>query len=382
MRRTLLLAAIALLAAAPAASAKIRPGPPGNAFYSPPSKLPGKRHGDPIWARALSRAAALKGARLDVRILYRSADAEGRPIAVSGAVAIPKGKRPRAGWPVVTWAHGTTGIADRCAPSRDAQTHPLLERWLAAGYAVVRTDYQGLGTPGVHEYLNGRLEGRAVLDAVRAARRVDRLSRDVAIAGHSQGGHAALWAAALAPSWTPELEIRGTLAFAPASHLGEQAALLSSVDSPLGGLGGIAALVIRAVDAGHPELGVSAGLGDRAAALYPRTLTDCVGELGRPDAFGGLRGTEFLRPGIDPAPVLAAIGAGDPDELRIRTPVRLLQGTADATVLPAYTQQLRDEYAQRRNPVTYRTYAGADHGSIIAAAARDATRRLRAWLRR
>src|SRR5438034_153657 len=83
-----------------------------------------------------------------------------------------------------------------------------------AGYAVIRTDYQGLGTPGIHEYLVGIAEGRSTLDIVRAAHRLDsRVSGRMAIAGHSQGGHAALWGAALAPRWTPELKLRGTVAF-------------------------------------------------------------------------------------------------------------------------------------------------------------------------
>ena len=70
---------------------------------------------------------------------------------MSGTVAIPKGKAPKGGWPVVSWAHGTIGAADACAPSKiampGAYDQKLLNRWLKAGYAVVRTDYEGLGTP-------------------------------------------------------------------------------------------------------------------------------------------------------------------------------------------------------------------------------------------
>ena len=139
-------------------------------------------------------------------ILYRSTDLDGKLNAVSGSVTLPKGKAPKGGWPVITYAHGTTGAADECAPTRGydagelaSYAYPLLKRWLKAGYAVVRTGSEGLGTPGVHQYLVGPSEGHSVLDAVRAARAFDgKLSKRFVIAGHSQGGHAALFAAARA----------------------------------------------------------------------------------------------------------------------------------------------------------------------------------------
>src|SRR3954451_17425441 len=162
MPRLALVLALLLLAALPAAAdAKVRKGPSGAAFYKPPKHLPGKGHGGLIWARGQSGAAALKGAGSNRLILYRSTGVKGKAVAVSGAVAIPKGKAPKGGWPVVSWAHGTTGIADSCAPSRDganplsSYAYPLLQRWLKAGYAVVRTDYEGLGAPGAHPYLIG-----------------------------------------------------------------------------------------------------------------------------------------------------------------------------------------------------------------------------------
>jgi pimeloyl-ACP methyl ester carboxylesterase len=387
--RTSLIVALALALLVPAAPAvaakKVRKGPAGTAFYSPPSKLPGSKHGDAIWARKQTGPAALKSAKSNRLLLYRSTGIDGKPIAVSGTVSIPKGKKPKGGWPVISYGHGTTGIADACAPSRDAASspahayvayaYPLINRWLKAGFAVVRTDYQGLGTPGDHLFLNGPEEGRAMLDIVRAARKLDgSLSKRYAIAGHSQGGHAALWAASLAPSWTPELKLRGTEAFAPASHLGEQASLLPNIDAPLGGLGAFAAMVLRATDVANPQLGISAGLGDRATALYPQTRTACLGALAKADSFGGLKGTEFLRERSIPAPVQAAIGASDPEDLKIRTPVRIEQGSADTTVLPTFTEQLRDEYAKRGNPVTYTSYKDVTHGGVVDAAAKNATK--------
>src|SRR3954451_22906129 len=254
------LAAAALAAAPAAAPAKVRSGPAGSAFYKPPKHSTAKRHGDPIWTRRLSGAGALKPSASNTLVLYRSTDANGHTDAVSGSITVPKGKAPKGGWPILTWAHGTTGIADSCAPTRSpadpstSYVYPQLDAWLKAGFAVVRTDYQGLGTPGVHGYLVGVDEGRSVLDVVRAARKVDpAIGKRVIIGGHSQGGHAALWAAALAPKWTPDLDVRGTVAFAPASHVEDQAKLINSISAP-GSITGLVSLILRGADAADPSL--------------------------------------------------------------------------------------------------------------------------------
>ena len=239
----------------------------------------------------------------------------GASTAVSGTLAVPKGRAPKGGWPVISWAHGTTGIADQCAPSRGGGAGPsMLGRWLKAGYAIVRTDYEGLGTPGDHPYLIGRSEGHSVLDAARAARKLDtRLSKRVVIAGHSQGGQSALWAAALAPKYTPDLKLRGTVAFAPASHLEEQAALLPNLKTP-GALSGLVAMILRGLDVAEPGLLVSAALTERAAALYPQTLTECLDVLARPTSFGALAPAEMIGTDVDSSAAYRALGALDDPE--------------------------------------------------------------------
>jgi alpha-beta hydrolase superfamily lysophospholipase len=123
---------------------------------------------------------------------------------------------------VVSWAHGTTGIADVCAPSLDAsRVAPLANPLLAEGYVVVASDYEGLGTPGRHPYIVGESEGRGVLDIVRAARQMPEVEAGerYLIWGHSQGGHAALYAGHVAEEWAPELDLVGVVAGAPPSQL-------------------------------------------------------------------------------------------------------------------------------------------------------------------
>ncbi len=142
------------------------------------------------------------------RILYRSTGPGGEPIAVSGAVFLPDAPAPRHGRDIIAWAHPTTGVVDRCAPTLLPDlsgTIPGLDDMLARGYIVAATDYAGLGTPGMHPYLIGDSEARAVLDSVRAARALPdaRASNRFAVWGHSEGGHAAFFTGQWRPSMRP-----------------------------------------------------------------------------------------------------------------------------------------------------------------------------------
>jgi pimeloyl-ACP methyl ester carboxylesterase len=372
------LLAIPFAGIAAPAGAKVRTGPRGTAFYRPPHKLPGRHHGDPIWVRRLHGAAALRPASRNQLILYRSVDASGRQVAVSGTITLPKGKPPKGGWPVLSWAHGTSGIADICAPSRagssliNSYIDPVLGQWLRAHYAVVRTDYQGLGTPGVHGFLVGRDEGRSVLDIVRAARKVDpSIGRRVIIGGHSQGGHAALWATALAPKWSPALRVRGTVAFAPASHIEAQAKIIATLTTP-SSVSGLAALILRGVDSSRPKLHLSSVLSPQGDALYPQTLTACLPQLDLSTSFGQLAPAQLFNPHANLAPLDRALGKSDPEHLSIRTPLFIAQGTADTTVFPAFTELLEKALTSRGATVDYRTYAGVSHADIPAASNADA----------
>ncbi|MGH9027551.1 MAG: alpha/beta fold hydrolase, partial [Acidimicrobiia bacterium] len=143
------------------------------------------------------------------------------PIAVTGVVAVPDAPAPDGGYPVVAWAHGTTGIADECAPSLDAiEAAPIANQFLDRGYVIAATDYEGLGTPGRHPYIVGESEARGVLDSVRAAQALPdiEVSDRVVVWGHSQGGHAAMFTLDIADDYAPDLDLVGVVAGAPPSQ--------------------------------------------------------------------------------------------------------------------------------------------------------------------
>jgi alpha-beta hydrolase superfamily lysophospholipase len=384
MVRVTLLCLVALAAAAPAANATVPKAPPGLELYKPPKNLRAFERGDLIWARKVENPLPQAGRTWT--LLYRSTSLRGKAIGVSGFLVLPKGKPPKRGWPVVSWAHGTSGIADPCAPSRDpdgpytAHVARQFGAWLDAGYAIANTDYEGFGTPGVHPYLVGRSEGRGVVDVVRASRQLDgRLARRYVIAGHSQGGHAALFAASLAPRWAPELRLRGVAAYAPASHLELLSLALPSFTSP-SGLSGLAALVLRGVSSAYPQVKPSQIASDRALALFPQVDELCLGELNAPSAFGGIAPADLVRPGADLAPLNKVLARQNPN-LKIAVPILLAQGLNDTTVLPFTTNQLDTELRARRNKVRYLTYPDVEHVGIMGAADRPTRRFFKARLK-
>ncbi len=337
-------------------------------FYSDAAKVPAK-HGKLIRSKPLTGPGVPAGGSKTKLLLYSVRGVTAANVAVSGTITYPKGKPPKRGWPVVTWAHGTTGIADKCAPSKftsPTNEFPLLKRWLKSGWAVARTDYEGLGTPAVHPYLVGTSAGRSVLDIVLAAKKLNR--KQVVISGHSQGGHATLWANALAASYAPGLKIRGTVPFAPASHIGEQGQSLSLLTQP-SGLSGLAATILRGIEVQDPSLKIASLLSPRAAELYPLTETECLPAVTAESAYGALAPADLAKPYADLTAVIAALSANDPEDLDVKGPLRIEQGDADGTVFPAFTDQTVDGYESKGVKVAYDKRSGLDHSGIVTDAA-------------
>jgi alpha-beta hydrolase superfamily lysophospholipase len=339
-------------------------------LYEPPGDLPAEhgrllRH-EPILDSELS------GAVLE-RVLYASTSVAGDPIAVSGLIAYPEGDAPADGWPVVTWAHGTTGIADRCAPSKfpDEYFNDIAPAFIASGYAILGTDYEGLGTPGRHPWLEGTSEGRGVLDIVAAASEIAdaHLSDRYAIFGHSQGGHAAVFASELAAEWLPDRELVGTIAAAPASEL---PTIGAAVTVPA--LRGFGALLLAGLSAAHPEARLEDILHPAALERLDLVDTECILELF--GAFGDLAEFTTVSP-ADVQPWKQLLLASDPGHRVSEAPLLIVHGTADPVVPPALSELLFDRLCGLGQVAERELYDGADHTTVLHDAADD----MASWLR-
>ncbi len=356
-----------------------RKGPAGLKFYKAPKRMPAG-HGKLIWQRKAGGSVPLKSAAATKLVLYTSISPAGKRVAVSGSVSVPKGKAPKGGWPIISYGHGTTGIADKCAPSRNVKggvadpyisyTDPEMNAWLRAGYAVARTDYQGLGTRGIHPFLVGVPAGRSVLDIVSASRQLGlKISNKFLIAGHSQGGHAALWAAGLAAKYGKGIKLKGTVSYAPASNFTFIAQALVGYRDP-NPLSALATLLVRGMSSVYPEIDANQLLSDQFLPFWKDTKTDCLSELAVPSKLGGLAPANMIRAGYDRTRMYEILDAQNP-AVRTSAPILLAQGTADNTIPKILTDRLVPDLAAKGDRVDYKVYEGVDHGGVVAAAESD-----------
>lgn len=361
-----MVAAVAVLTTLAVGLLWARAAPPQpDAFYEPPAGAPT----DPGRLLRLepSTSGVPPGARA-WRVLYATTRRDGVP-AVASAVVLAPDPLPEGPRPIVAWTHGTTGIAPGCAPSvlpppfPFDQAVPAVAELLAEGWVLVGTDYVGLGTAGPHPYLIGEGEGRSALDAVRAARQVPglQLGDRTVVWGHSQGGHAALWTGILAPDYAPDAGVVGVAALAPATDL---VPMLEAIkDTTVGTL--MASYVMSAYSAAYEDVTMGAYIGPRrrAEALAGRCLSG-------PGVLLSIATALTLE-----RPLFSASPSSGPLQRRllentparpIVAPVLIAQGDADVLVLPS----LQRDFVRRRcaagQALTYRTYDGRDHLSVLA----------------
>jgi pimeloyl-ACP methyl ester carboxylesterase len=295
-------------------------------------------------------------------VLYVSTGLGAPRIAVSGIVIFPDEARPGDGRPLIAWAHYTAGLADQCAPSHAGVTGDLVEialPFLADGWVVAATDYEGLGTPGPHPYMVGLSEGRSVLDSIRAARALLDYGggSDVAVLGLSQGGHAAVWSAELAPTYAPELGLRAVVAAAPGGDLAAIAKWLSGpAGTPVGWLNAV--LALSAWQEVY-ELPLEAVLTKQGRDLAAALQTSC------PDYSTAVPDQPLT---TDPSVVSGwrdQLEANTPGASRARAPILILAGTEDEQVPLHTTLSAVQRLRAAGDDVELRILDGADHEASL-----------------
>ncbi|MBW9095026.1 DUF308 domain-containing protein [Microbacterium jejuense] len=360
-------AALVVAVGAGAVSVSLRGGSPVvDEFYAAPRTVPSE-------PGALIRSEPFtRGVPEDAeawRILYTTTNGDGTPAVASGLVVVPKSGD--GAWPVIEWSHGTTGFAQQCAPSLLAEPFEsgalfLLPQIVDRGWALVATDYIGLGTAGPHPYLVGEPSARASLDAVRAARELESadLGPQTVAWGHSQGGGAALWVGAVGADYAPDVPLSGVAALAPASQL---PAFVGSLDEITGG-SVFASYVIAGYSGVYPDVTYRQYVRPGAEVTVRELATRCLAEpamgaslltlLGMtadPDIFAADPTTgpmgERMRENVPPA-------TGD-------APLLLGQGLADPLIVPSAQDAYVDGLCADGRQVDYRLYAGRGHVELV-----------------
>lgn len=372
--------------------------PAAGAFYQPPDPLPPGRPGDIIRSQPLTNAPAGSQGWL---VLYHSTGLDGQDIAVSGMVFAPGGTTagstvpgasasgstaPAGGRPIVSWAHPTTGVADTCAPSVLSDGPELiagLQAFLDAGFVVAATDYEGLGTPGLHPYLIGISEGRGTLDAARAARNLPGTGAgsELFTWGHSQGGQGSLFAGQLAADYAPELTLKGAAAAAPAGELAKVFDLdLNTVDGIALGGWAMNAYYETYHDA-NPTMSLDQMLTSAGQAALPQMLELCDVIPAQYEQLAGIAtpliGKFYATtdPGSVP-PWQTLLAENTPGGTKTNAPIFIAQDTADQVVPAATTDDLVKSLCGIGNTVDYKSYEGLSHTVIGFVSAPDAL----AWM--
>ncbi len=298
-------------------------------------------------------------------LLYRSTSATGAPNAVSGTLLVPYTPWLRGPRPLITYAVGTHGLGDQCAPSNllahgVENESALLGQALSQGWAVVVTDYEGLGTPGTHTYAVGQSEGRAVLDAARAASRVTgaglSASGPVGVFGYSQGGQAAAFAAELSGTYAPELHVVGVAAGGVPADLN---AVFRANDG--GAAFGLVLGAATGLAAAYPELPFASILNDRGREAVARVSQACTVELGAAAPFAHLSDFTTVPDPVDLPAWQARLAENYLGTVAPKPPIYLYHGTLDELIPFSVGTALRDRWRSHGADVTWQEFPLLEH---------------------
>jgi fermentation-respiration switch protein FrsA (DUF1100 family) len=331
-------------------------------FYEAPIDLSTLQPGDLIRSSIVSTTNDSTA----FTVLYASRSVSEAPIAVSGMVWVPNA--PTEGNPLVSYAHGTTGIADECAPSKSngsGETGVIANILVTKGYIFAATDYEGLGTEGVHPYVVGVSEARSMLDIIRAARQLTESRGKSVVWGHSQGGGAALMASEVAPKYAPDAQVVGAIGGAPVVELDKLSSVFTVTDSF-----GFMFMVAAGFRAAYPDIDLSKVMTQEGLDMVSLAESTCT------DVIMKARGTDIKTylsvDSLNTEPLLSRLQENTPGNIATDVPIFLYHGEADE-LIPASTslQYFERACATGGYNIQRKTYAGAAHVDVLFSASTD-----------
>lgn len=304
-------------------------------------------------------------------ITYRSRGILSEPIVTSGYLLLPKGKAPPSGWPILAWAHGTTGVADTCAPSGDYAGGPVhvyqqiaakaLNAWLARGYAVIAPDYQGLGIPGGHPYMNAESQLHTVVDAVRATHHIKpyKFSKNWYVMGHSQGGAASLKVAADGQKDAPEFNLRGAISLAPGGYqyegIAEYVASNSQITTEVAAFFPI---VLLGAEAADPSLAPANLVSPEMGQILNHARSRCLSEL---QTDLKIAPKTVFKPNVNLEPLTNYLKKQAIENMTPTVPILVIQGEKDQLVDYRGTYAYYQQVCAKQKPIAFHPIKNGDH---------------------
>ena len=334
---------------------------PLTSFYTTPSPLPAGQPGELIRSEQFDEYQLPEGVSA-FRILYHSRSARGMDVAASGVVLTPDQPPPTGGWPVIAWAHGFTGTARHCAPSlmRNLNEGPFLSMYVKLGYAVVATDYVGLGTNFRNASVDMQSNATDVIYSVVASyAAVPQLGRKWVAMGESAGGLAALAIAELEsdirdPDYLGSIAVSG---IAEAKEFYEQVAEVNSPEPLL--------FLAYGVQTLYPPFQVNQILTKEAFAPYRQIEGGCAAAVSS-------HAHQMLRPGWEDNYFVRQFFARNTvGQKPAYGPLLIISGYADPAVRTGMTLRAVTRMCKQRDKLQFHQYQGSDFAAVLGDSVRD-----------
>jgi hypothetical protein len=329
-------------------------------FYDTPEPLPRGNPGELIRAEEFTGYDLPPGV-VAVRILYRSRSAQEQEVAASGVVLYPEAKPPLGGWPVIAWAHDLSGVARQCAPSlaRNLERGPFLSMYASLGYAVVATDYTGLGTKFRHAFRDIGSNARDVIYAIPAAHKaVPELGSEWIAMGYGDGGLTVIGMAESGLS--VDHHYLGGIVLAGLAGL-------ETVDRTAGGSPYNAPLsVVYGVKTVFPEFEVKDVLTPSGLALYQKLDEDCAEPVSQEKSAG-----ELLKPNWQNNRYAEQYFSRNTiGEKPAQGPFLVIASEANSRS-GSGTEQVIRRMCQQGDRVQFEKYSNPDPGNVVGESVRD-----------